>query len=217
MKWGHHIFGDNYKYKSMEQLILSKKVKKLGKKVNKNTDSEYRKLKNKLKKIKKKDKKGYEEFLKEQKQKKEEVLKKTVPKKEQINTKKTIKNLTDSELKKLNERIRLENEYYRSLDEYTKHNQQVKENGKTATSKIISTIGTKVIKPAMTNAGKDVLQDLLTKIGQTTNDQINKSYKDAFKKEITKEEKERKYNQQRLKDLQTKMSIMTLEKKLKGE
>lgn len=215
MKWGHHIFGDRYKYKSIEQLALSRKVKKLGKNVNKNTNSEYRKLKNKLKKIKKRDKNGYEKFLKENKENKE--LKKTVPKKEQINTKKTIKNLTDNELKKLNERIRLENEYYRSLDEYTKHNQQVKENGKNTTSKIISAIGTKVIKPAMTNAGKDVLQDLLTKIGQTTNDQINKSYKDAFKKEITKEEKERKYNEQRLKDLQTKMTIMTLEKKLKNE
>ena len=82
MKWGQHIFGDRYKYKSIEQLALSRKVKKLGKNVNKNTNSEYRKLKNKLKKIKKRDKSRYEKFLKENKE--NEELKKTVPKKEQI-------------------------------------------------------------------------------------------------------------------------------------
>lgn len=217
MKWGQHIFGKDYKYKSIEQILLRRKVKKTNK-----SDPGYNKIKNKLKRIKKRDAKGYSKFLQEQKnkkikieEKKKQIQDQKKKEKEQINTKKTIKNLTDSELKKLNERIRLENEYYRSLDEYTKHKQQVKENGKTATSKIISTIGTKVMKPAMTNAGKDVLQDLLTKIGQTTNDQINKSYKDAFEKEITEEEKERKINQQRLKDLQTKLSIQQLEEKLK--
>lgn len=49
MKWGQHIFGKDYKYKSLGQIHISNKLKRLGKKVNKKTDPEYRKLKNKYK------------------------------------------------------------------------------------------------------------------------------------------------------------------------
>ena len=74
-----------------------------------------------------------------------------------------------------------------------------------------------VLEPALTNASKNVVEDLLTKIGKTMNYEINESFKKSFKeeKELTEEEKERKINQQRLKDLQTKLSIQQLEEKLK--
>ena len=162
--------------------------------------------------MKKRDAKGYAKFLKEQQEKKQKnksTNNKEKNSSEIVKTKKHISDLTDNELRKLNDRIKLENEYNRTIREYN-------QNKRTATN-TIKKMSKTVLEPALTNASKNVVEDLLTKIGKTMNYEINESFKKSFKeeKELTEEEKERKINQQRLKDLQTKLSIQQLEEKLK--
>lgn len=186
MKWGYHIFGDKYKYKSREQKNVVKQLKKLSKiGVNKKNNSDYSKLKNKLKRLKKRDNKELASYKKEVAKKRvqkitERKVKQEKTKQEETKIKKSgTKGLTDNELKKQNERLRLENEYFRLRSEYDRHKAEV---GKNKATQIMNKIGRKVLEPAVTEASKNVLQDLLTNLGKTTNVEINKKYRDVLKK-----------------------------------
>lgn len=183
MKWGQHIFGKDYKYKSIEQILLRRKLKKTNK-----SDPGYNKIKNKLKRIKKRDAKGYSKFLQEQKnkkikieEKKKQIEDQKKKEKEQINKneiKKSIKTLTNYELKQQNDRIKMENEYYTLISEYNKNLERY---GKNSASRAMKNIKNKIIKPALQESGKNVLQDLLTQLGKTTNTKINEKYSDIIK------------------------------------
>lgn len=72
----------------------------------------------------------------------------------------------------------MENEYYRLISEY---NENLERYGKNSVSRAIENINNKIIKPALQESGKNVLQDLLTQLGKTTNTKINEKYSDTIK------------------------------------
>ena len=125
--------------------------------------------------MKKRDAKGYAKFLKEQQEKKQKnksTNNKEKNSSEIVKTKKHVSNLTDNELRKLNDRIRLENDYNRLIREYN-------QNKRTATN-TIKKMSKTVLEPALIGASKNVVQDLLTRIGKTTNIEINNMYKNSI-------------------------------------
>ena len=210
MKWHQHIFGDSKEYKSLGQFITSRKLKKIGKTSGKNSKA-YKKLKAKLKSLRKRDSSGYKKFLDDQKEKKEKEIKK-------INNQTTdkIKMLSDSDLQKQINRLKMENDYYNTKKIYDEYKSEY---GKSTTRKVLDTIGKKVLEPALVEAGRKTTTDLLTKLGFSTNDRINKAYKDVFKKmdeDKNKIEKAKeKAKQEARKSLQDK-EIEKLDKELEN-
>lgn len=181
MRWGQHIFGDSYKYKSLGQIRLSRKLKSIRKKMGTNS-SEYKKIKNKYKKVKKRDTKKYVKFLEDQKNNKNSKNDKSDNKiKKESNTNvrkiKSISELTDNELTKQINRLTNENKYYDLIEA----NKSYKNENKNITSKVLNKIGKKILEPALTESSKTVVQDLLTQLGKTTNNEINRYYRETLK------------------------------------
>ena len=95
MKWGYHIFGDKYRYKSREQKKVVKQLKKLSKIGANKKNSDYSKLKNKLKRLKKRDNKELASY-------KKEVAKKRVQKITEQKTKQEEKKIKKKRNKRIN-------------------------------------------------------------------------------------------------------------------
>lgn len=178
MKWHQHIFGDSKEYKSLGQFITSRKLKKIGKTSGKNSRA-YKKLKAKLKSLRKRDSSGYKKFLDEQKEKKEKENKEKEIKKINNQTTDKIKMLSDNDLQKQINRLKMENDYYNTKKIYDEYKAEY---GKSTTKKVLDTIGKQVLEPALIEAGKKTTTDLLTKLGFSTNDRMNEVYKEAFGK-----------------------------------
>jgi hypothetical protein len=215
MKWHQHIFGDSKEYKSLGQFITSRKLKKIGKTSGKNSRA-YKKLKAKLKSLRKRDSSGYKKFLDDQKAKKEKQTKEKEIKKINNQTTDRIKMLSDNDLQKQINRLKMENDYYNTKKIYDRYKSEY---GKSTTRKVLETIGKKVLEPALTEAGKEITTDLLKKLGFSTNDRINKAYNEAFGKMDANKNKiekaKEKAKQEARKSLQDK-EIEKLDKELEN-
>lgn len=111
-------------------------------------------------------------------------------KKQEPEKKKTMKDMTNEELREKTTRLRLENDYTREVNNYNTLHPKKISNGR----KFISYVGSNVIKPAATDAGKSLLTDLLKKVG---NEQLGlkEQHVDknaALKKEVETLELERR-------------------------
>ena len=111
-------------------------------------------------------------------------------KKEDIETKKSIKDMSDNELREKTNRMRLENDYINTSKANESINQQQVSTGR----KAVKHVWKNVISPAATDAGRRVLTDWLIKVG---NEQLISSPKkvdpnSALKKEVETLELERR-------------------------
>ena len=228
MKWGQHIFGDKYVYRSREQKNVARQLKKLNK-TGRTKSANYTKLKNKLRKLKTRDNKTLSEYRKEllkkkaekavkkQTQKEANKLKKQTQKENKELKKQGTKNLSDNELRKQNDRLRLENEYFRLKSEYDRNKAEA---GKSSVSKVIDKIGKRILEPAATEATKAVLQDLLTKVGRTANTQIDNAFREQLKSlnnesKMTKTDKKLENLDNTIKNLNKEISVYGKNNKIK--
>lgn len=111
-------------------------------------------------------------------------------KKQEPEQKKTLKDMSNDELKEKTTRLRLENEYTREMNNYSTLHPKKISNGR----KFISYVGSNVIKPAATDAGRSLLTDLLKKVGNEQlglkDQKVDKNA--ALKKEVETLELERR-------------------------
>lgn len=180
MRWGYHIFGDDYKYRSRDQKKVSKQLKKLGKSgANKSNSSDYNKLRNKLKRLKKRDNKILSSYKKEVAKKRAiNAIKKQAEKTEKKIKKQGTKNLTDNELRKQIQRLQLENQYTNLKRTYDRNKIAA---GKSKSNNVLDRIGKSVLEPSLINSSKNIITDLLTKLGKSTNTAIEQGYQNLFK------------------------------------
>lgn len=86
--------------------------------------------------------------------------------------------MTLEELRSKTNRMRAESEYIRELSTY----KSLTKKPLTTGEKFINTVGKKVIAPAATDAGKDVLTNLFRKIGNEAVNNFMMEYKQEKKK-----------------------------------
>lgn len=173
---GYHIFGDEYKYRSSQQKRLSKKIKKLSKS---GKISGIKTLKNRLKRIKKRDNKALNDYKKElAKKKTEKALKEQSEKTDKKIKKQGTKFLTDNELRKQIQRLQLENQYTALRRVYDRNKMEY---GKKTSTKVLDKIGKTILEPSLINSSKNVVGDLITKLGKSTNTAINQGYQELLK------------------------------------
>ena len=106
--------------------------------------------------------------------------KKTSEQNKEDNKKKTIKDLTNEELKERTTRMRLENDFTREMNTYKSLHPEKISRGK----KFIKELGVNVIKPAAIEAGRNLLKNYMDKAGKEALGLNEKDPLDKLKREV---------------------------------
>lgn len=101
-------------------------------------------------------------FIKKSKAKKQKESNNTKKKDIKVNKKKTTKDMTNEELREKTNRMRLENDYIRTSQDYAKLHQKKASLGK----RFIQTLSRDVLIPAATNVGRQMVEDSLRKLSK---------------------------------------------------
>ena len=207
MKWYQHIYGKVY-----EHAKYNKKTKSKIKKIEDDTKSEIRKLKKKAKqdyKLKSAKRKS-EDKINDAKNylEKKYGLKDKSKKTEQKETK-TTDVMSDDELRKVVNRLRLENDYKRELNTYNSLNPKKVSLGK----KFVKSTWNDAVRPAVTEAGKVTLEKWLKKVGNEVLD-LDGNKTPTLDKIWDKEKKQMEISNYRLK---TKKNVDALNNILEQE
>ena len=86
--------------------------------------------------------------------------------------------MTDNELRKQIQRLQLENQYTALRRVYDRNKMEY---GKKTSAKILDKIGKTILEPSLINSSKNVVGDLITKLGRSTNTAINQGYQELLK------------------------------------
>lgn len=102
-------------------------------------------------------------FIKKSKAKREKESNKNIKKKDvKVNKKKSAKDMTNEELREKTNRMRLENDYIRTSQDYAKLHQKKASLGK----RFVQTLSKDVLIPAATNVGRQMVEDYLRKLSK---------------------------------------------------
>lgn len=101
-------------------------------------------------------------FIKKSKAKKQKESNNTKKKDIKANKKKNAKDMTNEELREKTNRMRLENDYIRTSQDYAKLHQKQASLGK----KFVQALSRDVLIPAATNVGRQMVEDYLRKLSK---------------------------------------------------
>jgi len=207
MKWYQHIYGKAY-----EHAKYNKKTKSKVKKIEDDTKSEIRKLKKKAKqdyKIKAAKRKSEDKINDTKKYLEKKYGIKDKSKKTEQNESKTSDRMSDDELRRAVNRLRLENDYKRELNTYNSLNPKQVSLGK----KFVKSTWNDAVRPAVTEAGKVTLEKWLKKVGNEVLD-LDGNKTPTLDKIWDKEKKQMEISNYRLK---TKKNVNELNSILEKE